>query len=339
MQYREYTDIIRPKTSNIILCFGIILLLWIGIIPEHTIIPVDSFIVNNSPLAFVLSQHFDILSFPCNLISMALLGAISYILIWFNEDYSFIFVRSILPALFFLIISSLFFRPYASVSFVVVLLIFLLVYTCINLCENSSESPSLSSFNTGLLLGVITLFSLSCFSYILLLIIYFYRIKVLSLKTFLAFIMGLTIPYLYTVGGFYFTGNIDQLGSYFTSWHIGGGLSFWNQLSDATLAYLAVFALLSVYSLIRIFFLASRQAIKNRQETMFLVHAFLLSVIFIVLGASDICILLAIAVFLASFLLGQAFSTEYNIIIKILLGIFIVSSVLFLIFPDFNWSV
>ncbi|MBO4530683.1 MAG: hypothetical protein J5767_08635 [Paludibacteraceae bacterium] len=339
MQYREYTDIIRPKTSNLILCFGIILLLWIGIIPDNTIIPVESLVMNNSPLAFVLSQNMDFLSFPFNFLPMVLLGLISYFLIWFNEDYSFISVRSILPAFFFIIISSLLFRPYAFITFIVILLVFFIIFSCFHLYENPSGSPSVSLFNTGLLLGVTTLFSLSCFSYILLLIVYYYRIKALSLKTFLAFIMGLMVPYLYTVGGFYFTGNITLLGNYFTNWHVGGGVSLWHQLSDSTLVYVGVVALLTIFSLVRIFFMSSHQTIKNRQESMFLVHAFLLTVIFLLLGASDTFILLPIAVFLASFLLGQAFSSEYNLVIKILLGIFIVSSVLFLIFPDYNWEV
>lgn len=328
---------IHPKASNLVLCFAIILLLWIGIIPDDSIIPVESIIIGNSPLASFLSQSFDFFSAPFIALSIAFLALISYLMVWINEDFSFISIRTILPAFFFLIISSLMIRPHAfSISFLIIFLFFMIVYSCFRLYESPSSSASVALFNSGLLLGMITLFSLSCFSFIIILFIYYYNIKALSFRSFLAFIMGLILPYLYSFGLFYLTDNIFYFSNYFTNWSIRGGSFIWSQMSLPMLIYLGILVLLTLFSMIKVVVFNTHQTIKNRQETLFLVHCFLLSSILVILSPSDVGLLLPLTFFFGSFLLGQAFSSEYNLLIKIMMGVFLLSSVLFLIFPNIN---
>lgn len=338
MQYRDFADLIRPKTSNIVFCFVLVVLMWLfSFYSQDYSISAENFVFGDSPLSCFFDDSIDFSSLPFLCLSLSLLFLMSFFMVWINEIFSFISTRTILPAFFFLTIYSLLLRPYCfSFSLVAVILLFLILLLSFRLCEGSAGDPPLTLFNIGILLGGIVLISLSCLFFVPLLFIFFYQVKALNLKTFLAFVLGFSIPCLYAFGFFYWTENVTCLSDYLNQWSLNAG-NIWSQMSDSMLLYLIILLGITVFSIVKIFLYRNHQTIKNREESMFIIYCFLLSLLILFLSPSDIWLMIPISCFFSAFILGQAFSSDYNLTNKIVGALFLISSVLFYLFPLFNW--
>ncbi len=340
MDYRDYTDLILPKATNIIASIALVVLIWSGLFesnPEY--MPMENLLIGNSPLALFLISLFDLTSLPAIVTSILFLLSIGGAMILINEVFSFISIRTILPSFFFLIITSIMLRPHAfSLSFVLILISALLIVACFHLYE-SSKNPSLSVFNIGLLIGIATQISLSFLVFILSIFVFFYKIKVISLRTVLAFLMGISIPFLYSTLYFVLTNNTDDWTNYFLSWHQSESISMWDKMSLSSFIYICTTVGITLYSIVKMILFQTSQNIKNREESLFLLTNFILVGLLIIISPIDVGLLLPVWFFFASFLIGQALSAEYNLATKIVWTIFIVSSILFLIFPNYSWRV
>ena len=195
MDFRSYTDLILPKASNIAFCIITVILLWSGLFEStNDILPVENLLLGNSPLAYLFAHNFDFLSIPAIVLSAIILLLVAFSMVWINEIYSFIAVRTILPAFIFIVISSLALRPHAfSIALIIVLLFALIIFFSFKLYECSQREITIGIFNIGILLGIATLFSHSCIFYTLVLFLLFYQQKTLSFRTFIAVSIRLSI--------------------------------------------------------------------------------------------------------------------------------------------------
>ncbi len=339
MDFRSYTDLILPKASNIAFCIITVILLWSGLFESTSeVLPVENLLLGDSPLAYLLAHNFNFLSIPAIVLSAIILMLVAFSMVWINEIYSFIAVRTILPAFIFIVISSLALRPHSfSIALIIVLLFAIITFFSFKLYECSQREITIGVFNIGILLGIATLFSHSCIFYTLVLFLLFYQQKTLSFRTFIAYLMGISIPLLYTTLIYVATDNTYYWTNYLTSW-FSDAPSLWTQLNQNTLLYLCVISAITVFAIVKVFFLRSHQSIRNREETMFLLYMLILTVLLLCLGITSDALLLPLFFFFSSFLIGQAFSSDFSLSTKIGWGIFLLSSIAFMLFPDYKWS-
>lgn len=342
MQYRDLADLIRPKAANIFVCLVIIALIWSGVMelgldaPMKT--PEGSLVMGYSPLAYLLHEHlFDFSSGVGIGVSLLFMVVIATEMVWMNEIYSFIPLRSIMPAFFFIVITSLVFRPHLLyVGFFVAMLFAFAMFACFRLCEEGASNASLVTFNIGMLFGLSLCFSLSTAIFVLPLLWITYQARTLGLRTFIAFLLGLFVPILYTVIFLVATDNLFYLEHYIDSWRLGSG-AMWQMMSDSTWIYLLSTAVITVFVMVRVMLFSDHQSIRSREETMFICFSFVLSLAVIAMSPTDVYLTLPLSVMYASFLLGQSFSMEYSLLNKIVFGIWALLSVAYLVFPNYNF--
>ena len=342
MEYRDLADLIRPKISNIFVSLVIVALIWSGVaelgLDVSMKTPEGSLVLGCSPLANFLHQYvFDFTSHVGVGISLFLLAIIAAEMVWMNEVYSFIPLRSILPAFFFIVVSSLIFRPhFLYAGFFVAMLFVFAMYECFKLCEEGGGSASLTNFNIGLLFGVSICVSLSTAVFILPLIWTTYQARTLSVRTFIAFLLGLFVPLLYMFVFLVVTDNLFYLEHYIDTWRLGSG-AMWRMISDSTWIYLLSMVVITMFAMVRVLMFSDHQSIRSREETMFICLSYVLSLVVVVISPTDVYLILPMSIMYASFLLGQAFSMEYSLLNKVVFGIWSLLSVGYLVFPNYNF--
>lgn len=337
MDYRSYSDLIRPKASNIILCLLLAGLTWSGWFESsYKVMPPESLILGNSPLTLLLNQSFDLLSTPALLISLALVVTVGGTLFWMNEIYAFIPVRTILPAVFFIIIVSLLMRPHTLNFGAILAFIFSLrLFTSFSICEEMTQNISRTKFNVGLLLGISSLASLTSMIFLIPMLWFSFQTKSLSVKGFLAFIFGFMVPPFYLFLALAATDNLFLFEIYINSWSLGDK-TLWNFVSDPFLIYFGVITLLSLLSLVKVFFLSEYQSVKTRIESLYVCLNFIISLLIIILSPTDIGLLLPIYIFFSSILMGHSFSSDIKLFTKIQWWIFWIATILYLLFPTYD---
>ncbi len=339
MQYREYADMIRPKAANIFVCLLVFGLLWSGVVGSgRTFLSVESFIMGTSPLAFFLNPPSDFSSMPVTVISGVLMLGVAYAMVRMNEMFPFIPVRTLLPAFFAIVIISLVMRPHPLPFGLILMLLFaLLHFSCFRLCEGIANNPSVTIFNIGLLFGISMLFALSSLVFILPLLVFLYQIKQLSTRGTLAFLFGIVIPPFYTALGLMLSDKLPLMLRYFAAYN--NGLSpIWSIVSDTTILYLIFLTALTFFAMLRIMVVSDHQNIKSRQEVGFICMNFIFAAVLMVAGPADTGVVLPLFLFFSSFILGHCFSSFYNLLSKILWGLFIAVSLLFLFFPTYEFG-
>ncbi len=342
MEYRDLADLIRPKATNILASLVVVALIWSGVAelgldaPMNT--PEGSLVLGYSPLAYFLHEYvFDFASGVGIGVSLFFLVVIATEMIWMNEVFSFIPLRSIMPAFFFIVIASLVFRPHLLYTGLFLAMLFAVaMYECFKLCEEGETNASLITFNIGLLFGLSICFSLSTVIFVLPLIWITYQARTLGLRTFLAFVLGFLVPILYMVVFLVAIDNLFYLEHYIDSWCLGSG-AMWQMVSNSTWIYLLSTVALTVFVMVRVLLFSEHQSIRSREETMFICFSFVLSLVVIAVSPTDVYLTLPLSVMYASFLLGQAFSMEYNLLTKILFGLWSLLSVVYLVFPNYNF--
>lgn len=347
MQYRDYADKILPQASNIILSLLLLALLFSDtfFVAQPNLI-VESARAGFSPYFSEWLSSFDLHSHASVATSAFIVLVISFLMIWMNEIFSFIAVRTILPATFFLLTLSLLLRPHGfNVSYLIVLMAALILFSCFRMCESPYGDAPVRLFNIGMILGLQSLLSISMLTYVFVLVPFLYQVRTLSMRTVVAFLMGLFLPVLYSfigvaVATFQETGvgTLSSVATYFHDWHLFGNYELLSQMSLASKCYLGCVLALTLFSAFQAFFSSATLTVKNRIEILFLTFNFLWTLFLMVIGVSDMVLLLPLLLFLGAFLLGFYFSSDYTLLIKILWGVFFVASILYYIFPNYNYA-
>lgn len=337
MQYREYVNFIRPNAFNMLVSLSLMALIWSGFFAPSLSIAYDSPIIGKSPVSQFFLSEIDPLSNVSVGISALFLVIACTLMIRTNSLFTFRPVRTILPAFFFLITSSLIIRPHLlNYGYVVSSLFAFIVFYCFKLCEGSSSNLSKDSFNIGMLMGVCTLLSPTLLAYSIPILIFSFNIKTLTLKTTCAYILGLLIIIFSFIGFVYVVEEDTLLENLFIKWKIQDYSQFHN-FSGAFFLYIGIITILFCIAFSHVFLKSSYQSIKNRHESKFFCLNFVFSSLLILLGSTDLGFILPLYLFSGSFLLGQMFSNNFSIFIKILWVVFIVSSIAYYLCPTFNF--
>ena len=125
------------------------------------------------------------------------------------------------------------------------------MFACFRLCEEGASNASLVTFNIGLLFGLSLCLSLSTAIFVLPLLWITYQARTLCLRTFIAFLLGLFVPILYTTVFLVATDNLIYLEHYIDSWSLGSG-AMWQMMSDPTWIYLLSTAVITVFVMVRV---------------------------------------------------------------------------------------
>ena len=348
MEYRDYADRIVPQASNVM--GGLLLLVLLTgnfFFLSHGNNAMEGAHAGFSPFFSSWLATFDLHSVWAIVASSVLVLAICVLMIWMNEVFSFISVRTILPAFFFVVFASLMMRPSAfNISYILALLAATTLFSCFH--EKAEHEKPTHLFLIGMLVGIQTLISVSCLTYIIVLFPYFYQIRSLSLRTTIAFLIGLFLPFLYaflcSVCVASAQGSSDALAvsadawaNHFRGWKVYGDRTLFQGMTLAARIYFGFFAGLSIFSAFRAFVSSASQTVKNRLQTLFITFLFFWTLVLFLMGVSDAVLLLPSLLCLGAFLMGQYLSVEYNVATKIVWVIFLLSSLLYYIFPDYNY--
>lgn len=333
MQYLQFKDNILPGVSTILISIVVALILWYEIFIPGTLASGESVIVGDSPLAVFLSEHLQFNSWIGRLAAFACVLITGYCMVWLNETFSFINVRTILPAFFFLITASLLMRPHCfSTSWIITICIVFFVNTTFRLVEGSPDRFIIRAFDAGLLLSLATLFALQ---FVILCIPFFtllYRCNSLKLKVILAFFTGILMPYFYCVLAAVGFNHMDTWTSYWNTWIVING---WPSMEGNMehFAYICLIALLFIFSLLHFIHTRSHQNIRSREEVIFLTYSFFMTLIIILMNMGHAQIALPTCLFFCCFIIGQYFTLQWTILSKILLCLFFACSIIFYIQP------
>jgi len=328
MQDRRLIDIIAPNARNISLCILFSLLFWYDLfLPQTTAMVTEKISIPvQSPLSLLIEEFLPSDSFLGKIIGLGLYLLLCFGILRLNEVFSFIRVRTILPSLFCLITGGLLFSPHHfSPGVVVALLVLLSVFFSFKLL--TEENPK-HAFNVALLLFTAALFSFSCVWLLLVFWLFAYSSNILSLRVFLASLLGALVPVLYAIIGFrgselllleYVQGSFDLLAVDF-------------HFSLPEILYLIFVGLLLLLALVDFMLTHSQENIKPRKEFFYLVTLFISTLFLIILSVPDSGMLLWLTIVFGSFLLGRYFSLKNNRFTQVLLSVYFGSSLLLLFF-------
>lgn len=333
MQHRKLTDIIAPNARNILFCFFLSLLLWYDIfVPQATAIFGTSIdIQGKSPLSVILENFLHPDSFQGKVIGLLLYLFLCFMLTRLNEVFSFIRVRTILPALFCIIIGGLLLRPHLfSTGIIVSLLIVFAVFSAFRLL---SEANPRYAFNAGLFFFTAALFSFSCIWFLPIFWLFLYSGNVFSLRIFTASLLGALTPVLYAVIGFVWLGDVHSLLLYVQENARLFAVDFHFSLPE--IIYLGLIAALALVSLIHFMLVHSRENIKPRQESAYISIMFVSTLVLIILSVPDSAALFGLLIVFGSLLIGRFFSLVNNLFTRIILFLFFTVSLLLFLYHIF----
>lgn len=197
---KNLSVLIEPRLPGIVITFIGAALLWI--IAAFFATNEGVWTIHNSPLSAWLNNHFTsnplllrLLGFLCALIMGALLVQI-------NKYYAFIKTRSLLPFFFFmLLVGSNVSTQYFNFSLVSCLFLLITLWQLFSLYEK--KQAVFTTFNIGFCSALGSFFAIELVLFAPLLIFGIYRFKGLTLRTFLAFLMGLLTPFVLIIGIIY----------------------------------------------------------------------------------------------------------------------------------------
>ncbi len=329
MQYVRFKDYIKPAAPSVI--FGVIvaLFLWYDLY-----IPVgfaecngENLCLGDSPIIAFLWDSVYIHSWRGMLISFLLLIGICFLMIRLNEVFSFINIRTVLPAYVFGVVYSVFYFPHGfSMSLVVALFILGAIYYSFMMANLPYEEMSKCAFNIGLLLAGATLISVPCFFYVLPLLAFFYVFKALTLRNVLALFFGFLLPILYLMIYLVYTNSIDSLILFVESSLTFGVFSSYGSLEWWDWGYLIFFSFLFLLGILKYPQWRNQLNVKNREEHFFILVYLLFTLILVLVMAIDVELLFPLIFLFASFTIGQYFSMQFTLFSKIVGVLFLLAT-------------
>ncbi|HOU68472.1 MAG TPA: hypothetical protein PKW49_07850 [Paludibacteraceae bacterium] len=330
MRQGKLTDIIAPSAQNIIFSTLLACVLWYDLFfPSLNTTEGEVSASGDSPLFSLISSSLLVCSIWGKIISFALFMLINFILLHFNEVFSFIRVRTVLPLLFFIIIGSLLVQPHCLSAGMIVSFIFLLALYSGFFYVNKGHP--IHTFNVGILLSIASLFSFSYITYVIPFFVFVYSCSMLNMRSFLAMMMGIVLPYVYAFMFYFFwLRQPEALIGYITNSFTFSAYQFdYSILSIIYTSFLGILALVSILY----FFLGDLQDnIKPRKEFSNLIIVFLWTFVLFSLNLTGSETLLYTLIMLLSIILGRHFSLNVSKFTRIALILFSISSVIILFF-------
>lgn len=334
MQYLQYKDNILPSVSSILISLVIVFVLWYEVFSPSILVSEESVILGDSPLAFLWNNYLPFNGWTGRIVALACVIITAYSMIWLNETFSFINVRTILPAFFFAVIVSLLMRPHCfSTSWIIVICIVFFVNTTFRLVEGSADKFIIRAFDAGLILSLSTLFAVQ--SLILTLPFFFllYRCNSLNVKMIFAYLTGITLPYFYCVLAAIYQNDITAWTDYWSTWiNFEGSFSTINGFEGVI--YSILIGVLFIISLLLFMRTRSHQNVRSREEVVFLITCFFTTLVIILMDMNHAQLFIPTCLFFCCFIIGQYFTLEWSLLSRILMYIFLAASFIFFIQPN-----
>lgn len=333
MQYLQYKDNILPGVSTILIGMVVVLVLWYEVFFPSMSVGETSVVLGDSPLASIWNQHLPFDSWPCRLIALACLLITAYFMIWLNETFSFINVRTILPAFIFAVITSLLMRPHCfSTSWIIVICIVFYVNTTFRLVEGSADKFIIRAFDAGLIISIAALFAMHSLLMTVPFFFLLYRCNSLNVKIVFAYLTGVCLTFFYcTLVSLYFN-DLHLWTDYWSFWLDWEG-TFWDSYNLEGKIYFGIVALLFIISLLHFFYTRSHQNVRSREEVLFLVRCLFTTLVIMCMDLGHAQLFLPTSLFFCSFVIGQYFTLEWSLLSKILLAVFFVTSIVYFVQP------
>lgn len=334
MQYLQYKDNILPGVSTILISLIVVLALWHEVFFPSMVVSEESIVLGDSPLASLWNQYLPFNGWVSRLIALACLIITAYSMIWLNETFSFINVRTILPAFFFAVITSLLMRPHCfSTSWIIVFCVVLFVNTTFRLVEGSSDKFIIRAFDAGLILSISALFTMQSLLMAIPFFFLLYRCNSLNVKIVFAFLTGVILTFFYCVLVSVYLNNLDAWTEYWSTWiNLHGVLSLAHDTEGKI--YFGLIGALLLISLLHFMRTRSHQNVRNREEVEFLIRCFFTTLVIMFMNMSHAQLFLPTCLFFCTFIIGQYFTLEWSLLSKILLVVFFVSSIIYFLQPN-----
>ncbi len=334
MQYLQYKDNILPNVSTILISLIVVLVLWHEVFFPSMVVSEESIVLGDSPLASLWNQYLPFNGWISRLIALACLIITAYSMIWLNETFSFINVRTILPAFIFAVITSLLMRPHCfSTSWIIVFCVVLFVNTTFRLVEGSSDKFIIRAFDAGLILSISALFAMQSLILAIPFFILLYRCNSLNVKIVFAFLTGVILPFFYCILVSAYRNHLTEWTEYWSTWiNLHSALSLAHDTEGKT--YFGIIGVLLIISLLHFMRTRSHQNIRSREEVVFLTRCFFTTLVIMFMDMGNAQLFLPTCLFFCAFIIGQYFTLEWSILSKILLAIFLVSSILYFVQPN-----
>ena len=334
MQYLQYKDNILPSVSTILISLIVVLVLWHEVFFPNLIVGEEYIVLGDSPLASLWNQYLPFNNWISRLIALACLIITAYSMIWLNETFSFINVRTILPAFIFAVITSLLMRPHCfSTSWIIVFCVVLFVNTTFSLVEGSSDKFIIRAFDAGLILSISALFAIQSLLLAIPFFFLLYRCNSLNVKIVFAFLTGVILPLFYCILVSVYLNDLSQWTEYWSSWiNLHGMLSLTHGTEGKI--YFGLIGALLLISLLHFIRTRSHQNVRSREEVVFLIRCFFTTLVIMFMDMNHAQLFLPTCLFFCAFIIGQYFTLEWSILSKILLAVFLVSSIIYFIQPN-----
>lgn len=334
MQYLQYKDNILPSVSTILISLVVVLVLWHEVF-SPTMEVEAPVVLGNSPLASLWNRYLPFDSWIFRVIALVCVIITAYSMIWLNETFSFINVRTILPAFIFVVVVSLLMRPHCfSTSWIIVISIVFFVNTSFRLVEGSSDKFIIRSFDAGLILSISALFAVQSLLLTIPFFFLLYRCNSLNVKIVFAYLTGVIMPFFYCCLVSTYLNTLSSWGEFWSSWIVMDG-SFSVVQSLEGRIYSGIIAVLFIISLFHFIHSRSHQNVRSREEVFFLVRCLVTVLVIMLMDRNQAQLFLPTCIFFCSFVIGQYFSLEWSLLSKILLILFFVTSIIYFVQPDF----
>ena len=329
MRGNRFTESLNPNEKNISILLILMLALWYDLfLPQNTYMgrlfqPESSPLYMESPLYTLLLGWLQPWGIINDIAALLLFIATGGLLIRFNGTFAYIKVRTILPAVFFCILGSIFFCHTLTPGIFLSVLLIGGLYSSFFYVETFNP---IHAFNAGLFISIATLLSPT---YILLIIpyfIFFHSTSALNLRSFLASLFGFIIPALYATLYYVVIGETATLTEFFSKSF--STLSIQYRFNDLETAYLLFLGCTTAWAIGHFILDNTHDNIKSRKQNTHINSLFLWILALMIIGFPDSQNLLYPLTLLWSMILGRFFSINSSRIAYIVFFLFLAISLL-----------
>jgi hypothetical protein len=313
----QYKNFLAPQILNTVLVFIVAFVVWFG----SPFGSEPSVTLSVSPLSnyfMTLLQDFPWIS---RLVSFALVLVAAFLLVVLNNRHSIIRIQTFYPALFYVMIVGFLDNRSGLLSGGNIAALFILV-SLSELLSISDNRDTGKVFNVFLLLSIASLF---VFQLILLLPFLWIALVLLilpDLKTILASLIGLLLPYLFAIPIYFYVAENPDLFSLLQTKLSSFGLYSCNLMEGI---YLLVLILVLLIAFVSFSLSSGRENIRTRKINYVFYILMFGSICITLLSGEDFADLNPVAALFIAMLSAHYFSFNYNWFSKTLLGIFILS--------------
>lgn len=314
----------KGTSPGVILLITLIFIgVWISAFIHPSDLPSLQFDTNPMPLYGLLKAVASKGSLPGVILSFALTGFISFLLVNFNTTSFFINERTYLPALFYILLGGVF-PEYQSLNPALPASLFLML--AVVRIIDGYRKPGIANnfFDAGILISTGSLFYANLLWFGLLLIIGISLIRTVNFSELAISVLGLATPYLMTFGIYYVAGK--DISAFMTL--VGDNLFLRTEgylFPRVTLAAIFLGSIIIVVSMAHLLSLLNTKKIKSRKIFSLLIWTFLISVsVYFLLPSVSVEIIWIAAIPASYFLTHYLVFRKKRLVPEIFLSIFFI---------------